>query len=82
MICLKTNTITLFDKVEPILRWDVWFVTEAGLFPTLDAAKSTAPDFNIIPIPVAIGTNLYEPSLKIGVTTGAEERVPPVSPNA
>ncbi len=70
MICLRTNTIHLFDKVEPIVKWEVWFVTEAGIFQTLEGAKETAPDFSIIPIPVAIGENIYEPSLKIGVTSG------------
>jgi hypothetical protein len=70
MICLRSNTVSLFDKVEPIVRWEVWFVTEAGMFATLDGAKATAPDFSIIPIPVAIGATIYEPSLKIGVTSG------------
>lgn len=70
MICFKTKTISLFGRIEPITKWDVWFVTEAGLFQTMEAAIETAPDFNIIPIAVAFGETLYEPSLKIGFTSG------------
>lgn len=67
MINLDTETIHV-PTYEPdkIAHWEVWFVTPKGLVETLKEAKADG-NTNIVPIPVAVGTFVFEPCLTQGV---------------
>ncbi len=71
-IDLENQTITVLGKTEPLQCWVVWFVTLEGMFELwYDAVKSANrmdQDIkSIIPIPVVLSDNLYEPCLNQGV---------------
>jgi len=72
MIDLQNQTITVQDKTESLTHWDIFFVTLEGLFDSWYEATESAKRMNqeiksIIPIPVAISENLYEPFLNQGI---------------
>lgn len=72
MIDLQNQTITVQGKTEPLQCWDVWFVTLEGTHDSWCDAVESATRMNqdiksIIPIPVALSENLYEPFLNQGV---------------
>ena len=72
MIDLENQMITVQGKTEPLTHWDIFFVTLEGLFDSWCDAKESAERMNqdvksIIPIPVALSENLYEPFLNQGV---------------
>lgn len=66
MVNLATSTISLGSVIEPIKQFDCWFRTPMGLHSTLDDAKKTCEENEweinavIVPIPMAIGSTLYE----------------------
>lgn len=66
MISLKENQITLGDKSEPILRFEVWFQSPFGLLTDRVgaieqvAAHDLEPDQVLIPVSVAVSETLYE----------------------
>lgn len=72
MIDLENQTLTVRGKTEPLQCWDTWFVTLEGTFDAWSEAVESANRMNqtiqtIIPIPVALSENLYEPFLNQGV---------------
>lgn len=65
MINYERETITLQGKTEPILRWEVWWVTPEGLHQTLAEARVSAdscgiPYTAIQVAPAAVGETIYE----------------------
>ena len=68
MIMIVDNTIIQDGVIDPIKRWEVWYMTPMGITPSLDEAREmcTTHDLNpetcIIPRCVAIGALLYEVS--------------------
>jgi hypothetical protein len=66
MILFVENKIRLGEKIENILRWEVWFHTPWGLCTTLEHAITTCqigeidPEQAIIPITVAVSDTMYE----------------------
>ena len=66
MVDLESNTVKTMGKTEKIIRWEVWFWTIKGLFPSLEAAIESAREIDfpvemVKPVPVAIGETIYEP---------------------
>lgn len=66
MIDLVKGTLKVAElPEEPILRWEVWFVTTEGTFAQLSGAiesceRTGQPIHLIIPVPVACGKTTYE----------------------
>jgi len=65
-ICLETGQMKINDIEDQIQTWAVWFLSPEGLFPNLQEARDSCiklsyPQHLIRPIPVALGTKLYEP---------------------
>lgn len=65
-ICLETGAMRINDIDDKIERWIVWFGTPTGMHTTLEEARETCkkldfPMHLIRPIPVALGSKLYEP---------------------
>lgn len=64
-ICLETGEMKVNDIADKIERWTVWFGTPTGVCSTLEEARETCkkldyPYHLIRPIPVALGSKLYE----------------------
>lgn len=63
-----TLKVAHFDE-ERIDAWAVWFVTDQGTFPSVEAARESCdvtgrPYYAIIPVPVAIGAKTYEIAMR------------------
>jgi hypothetical protein len=73
MVNLKSNEIENAGngKFEPIIRWEVWFQTPFGLIHDFQKAKQRVesadldPDSTIVPVPVAISSNVYEVVIRL-----------------
>ena len=70
MINLETKTIKHGDGEQPIKKWVVMFQTPFGLCDTLEEAQTLCmandwlPNLMIVPIPVAVGIDTYEISVR------------------
>ena len=65
MIILSQRKILLGEKKEHILKFDVWWVTQAGLVVKLEDAVALCrsngwDELSIRPVPVAVGETIYE----------------------
>lgn len=70
MVSLEAGIIVLGDKKEKIVKFEVWFLTQVGLHPTLAEALSTCrelgvnPIFELVSVPVAIGEGTLVEALR------------------
>lgn len=65
MIDYAEGTVTIFDGeqdvTEKIEKWEVWFHTPTGTWRTFEKARAEGGEA-IVPVPVAIGTNIFQVS--------------------
>lgn len=63
MIDITNRHIVRARKQIPIVKWEIWFHTPFGITPDIEEAinrvveKGGDPEINVIPIPVAIGSD-------------------------
>lgn len=65
MINLETGKMVVGNQEDQLVGWAVWFVTAEGTHTTLEealqsCAKTGQPTWSIKPMPVALGTKMFE----------------------